>query len=169
MLLLSLLIRQQRQMQLSMLCYRLFKLLLKSSIWHAHFFSPNNKRAIKHNSCCTWTAHRYLTTSQNCQKHATYCLRAGLYRLYSHNRKWYLQDGLISQSTQHIFHTKTWKKQPLFSWQWWAGRPSSLARVTSDLVTCEVVNIHSQKSMNKINYKIDQISTAYGARIWLIF
>ncbi len=103
MLLLSLLVRQQRQMQLSMLCYRLFKLLLKSSIWHAHFFSPNNKRAIKHNSCCTWTAHRYLTTSQNCQKHATYCFRAGLYRLYSHNRKWYLQDG---QSTQHLFHAK---------------------------------------------------------------
>jgi len=60
------------------------------------------------------------------------------------------------------FSCKTWKKQPLFSWQWWAGRPSSLARVTSDLVTCEVVNIHSQKSMNKINYKIDQISTTYA-------
>ncbi len=96
-----------------MLCYRLFKLLLKNSIWHAHFFSPNNKRAIKHNSWCTWTAHRYLTTSQTCQKHATYCFRAGLCAHHleiSHNRKWYLHDGLISQSSQHLFHTNAWKK-----------------------------------------------------------
>lgn len=77
-----------------------FKLLSKNSIWHAHFFSPNNKCAIKHNSWCIWTAHRYLTTSQTCQKHATCCF------FMLHNRKCYLHDGLISQSTQHLFKSQ---------------------------------------------------------------